>query len=46
MPVVRRIAADAAASGYRSSAVVLGVVKSLPFQMRRAAEAAPATGGQ
>ncbi len=33
MPLVRAIARDAAASGDRFSALVLGVVKSRPFQM-------------
>jgi hypothetical protein len=36
MPVVRRIVRDAAASDYRFSALVLGVVRSAPFTMRRA----------
>ena len=35
-PVVRRIVGDAAAGGYRFSSLVLGVVTSTPFQMRRA----------
>jgi hypothetical protein len=34
MPTVRAIVRDAAAGNYRFSAVVLGVVKSTPFQMR------------
>jgi hypothetical protein len=34
MPVVRSIVRDAARSNYRFSAVVLGVVKSAPFQMK------------
>lgn len=33
-PVVRAIVRDAAASDYRLSSVILGVVKSMPFQMR------------
>ena len=34
-PVVRRIARDAAASQYRWSAIIAGIVKSTPFQMRK-----------
>jgi len=37
MPAVRAIVRESAASDYRWSAVVLGVVRSMPFQMRRAA---------
>jgi hypothetical protein len=37
MPAVRAIVRESAASNYRWSAVVLGVVNSMPFQMRRAA---------
>ncbi|MGE3507559.1 MAG: DUF1592 domain-containing protein [Vicinamibacterales bacterium] len=35
MPAVRAILRDAAPGGYRWSAIVLGIVKSVPFQMRR-----------
>ncbi len=35
MPAIRKIVKDAAASDYRWSSLVMGVVKSLPFQMRR-----------
>jgi hypothetical protein len=35
MPVVRGIVRDAAKSDYRFSAVILGIVKSAPFQMRK-----------
>ena len=35
-PAVRRILRDAEAEDYRFSSLVLGVVKSMPFQMRRA----------
>ena len=35
MPAVRRIVRDAAADDYRWSSLVLGIVRSLPFQMRR-----------
>ena len=34
MPVVRRIVRDAAAQNYAMQAIVLGIVKSDPFQMR------------
>jgi hypothetical protein len=34
MPLVRRIVKDAARENYRFSTVVLGIVKSAPFQMR------------
>jgi hypothetical protein len=36
MPVVRAIRRDAAAHGYRWSTLILGIVNSAPFQMRRA----------
>ena len=42
MPVVRGIVRDAAKSDYRFSAVILGIVKSAPFQMRKV----PASEGQ
>ncbi|MSO46168.1 MAG: DUF1592 domain-containing protein [Acidobacteria bacterium] len=35
LPVVRAIMRDAAPGGYRWSSLVLGIVKSTPFQMRR-----------
>jgi hypothetical protein len=35
-PLVREIARKAAAGGYRWSAIVLGIVRSAPFQMKRA----------
>jgi hypothetical protein len=35
-PTVRRLVRDAARNDYRWSSVVLGIVNSLPFQMRRA----------
>ena len=34
MPAVRKIAADAAAEDYRFSALVLGISRSVPFQMQ------------
>jgi hypothetical protein len=42
MPFVRVIEHDAAKNDNRFSSFVLGVVKSMPFQMRRAEEAEPA----
>jgi mono/diheme cytochrome c family protein len=35
MPAVRRIVRDASRSEYRASSLVIGIVNSLPFQMRR-----------
>ena len=35
MPIVRAIVRDAAASKYRFSSLVLGIVKSDPFQMNQ-----------
>ena len=35
-PTLRRIVRDARANDYRWSSLVLGIVKSTPFQMRRA----------
>ena len=37
-PAVRKIMRDTAASDYRWSSIVLGIVKSLPFQRRRSQE--------
>jgi hypothetical protein len=37
MPAVRTIVHDAARGNYKLSAVILGITKSLPFQMRRTA---------
>ena len=37
-PAVRRITREAARSDYRWSALILGIVKSAPFQMRKSAE--------
>ena len=36
-PAIRRVVRDAAASGYRWSAIVRGIVSSMPFQMGRTA---------
>jgi mono/diheme cytochrome c family protein len=38
MPAVRRVVRDAKAQDYRFSSIVLGIVKSVPFQMRAARE--------
>jgi cytochrome c5 len=40
-PAVRKIATDAAASDYRFSAVILGIVRSVPFQMKISGAPAP-----
>ena len=47
MPVVRSIVREAARSDYRFSAIVLGIVRSTPFQMRSvpALESARLEGG-
>jgi hypothetical protein len=37
MPAVRRIVRDAARDNYRFSSIVMGIVKSAPFQMRKSA---------
>jgi hypothetical protein len=45
-PAVRKIGKDAGKDGYRFSSLILGIVKSAPFQMRRAElkeDAAPGT---
>ena len=34
-PAVRKIVRDAAKDGYRFSSLILGIVKSVPFQMRK-----------
>jgi len=39
-PVIRRITRQAAADDYRWSSIILGVIESAPFQMRRASDAA------
>jgi hypothetical protein len=39
MPVVRATVRDARAENYRFSALILGIVRSVPFQMRTAADA-------
>jgi hypothetical protein len=37
-PAVRKIILEAAPSDYRWSSIIMGIVKSVPFQMRRSAE--------
>jgi hypothetical protein len=39
MPVVRATVRDARAENYRFSSLILGIVRSVPFQMRTAADA-------
>src|SRR5439155_26863809 len=39
LPAIRKIVRDAAPNGYRWSAIVAGIAKSVPFQMREAAAA-------
>ena len=41
-PTVRQIIRDSASTDYRWSSIIIGVVKSTPFRMRRAQEPAPA----
>jgi hypothetical protein len=46
MPLVRRIARDAAPREYKWSAIVLGIVRSAPFQMKKAqSTSSPALAG-
>ena len=40
MPVVRAIENDAAKQNYRFSSLVTGIVKSVPFRMKKAQDAA------
>ena len=37
MPAVRQIVRDASRDDYRFSSIVMGIVKSAPFQMRKSA---------
>ena len=39
MPAVRTIVRDAGRDGYRFSSIVMGVIRSIPFQMRTAPDA-------
>jgi hypothetical protein len=41
MPAVRTIVRDAQRDGYRFSSIVLGIIRSVPFQMRSVAETRP-----
>jgi hypothetical protein len=43
MPAVRRIVRDAADDDYRFSSLVLGIVRSVPFQMRSVPPASEAS---
>jgi hypothetical protein len=43
MPAVRAIMRGAAPAGYRWSSLILGIVDSIPFRMRAAADASPST---
>jgi hypothetical protein len=45
-PAVRKIVKDAAKDDYRFSSIILGVVKSIPFQMRRAEMNEPLVAGK
>ena len=38
MPAVRAIVRDSASSNYRLTSIIMGVVRSLPFQMRKKPE--------
>ena len=40
MPAIRAIVRDAAKENYRFSSIVMGIVKSAPFQMRKTSEPA------
>ena len=44
MPAVRAITREAADDGYRLSSLIVGIAKSIPFQMRRSQPAAAPTG--
>ena len=44
MPTVRAITRDAADDGYRLSALIVGIAKSVPFRMRRSQPPAAPTG--
>ena len=41
MPFVRTIADDAAKQNFKFSAIVTGIVKSVPFQMKKAMDEVP-----
>ena len=40
-PPIRKIVSDAGQNDYRFSSLILGIVKSVPFQMRRAEKCRP-----
>jgi hypothetical protein len=44
MPTIRRIVREAKADDYRFSELVIGIVNSAPFRMRRAQEPATPAG--
>jgi hypothetical protein len=46
MPAVRAIDREAAKNDYRFESIVMGIVKSIPFQMRRVEQSADARTGQ
>jgi len=46
MPGIRRILHDASTNDYRFSSLVLGIVKSVPFQMRVKPVAEPVSSTQ
>jgi len=41
MPAIRKIVRNSAAHDYRFSTLVMGIVQSTPFQMRRSEQATP-----
>jgi hypothetical protein len=43
-PAIRKILRDSAAGNYRWSALISGIVKSTPFQMRKTPEATTTAG--
>jgi len=46
MPAIRAVVRDAARNNYRFSSLILGVVKSTPFQMRRSADESERAGSE
>ena len=44
-PLIRAVTRDSAKDNYRFSSIVLAIVRSAPFQMRRAAEVTVQTKG-
>jgi hypothetical protein len=45
MPVIRRVVRESGQKNYRFSEIILGIVKSTPFQMRVAAATTVAAAG-